>query len=358
MNAPIKQNVFNPVTLANTPGAELACIFEAHQILDYNARLGIIDLSRKEHLSNRLILKAEQILSMEGKLCEYLTRHEELYKQHKLESRQSFALAKKQFARLKPILPLLKDEFTDGYDVLNDLLDYFDADSPEEVFEQSEKQAAMFRKQNGAEPDPINLYGWLRRGELDYHRMNLPEYNESALHDWIDGREWESHLLDAAYFKRLPLILAGFGVGLSLVPHLPKTVFGAIRWIEDHPLIEISDRNYDLASCWFTLFHEFGHTLLHRNTAVLEGQINEKSANYNRMEREANKFANHYLFNGDDLRKAVFDRIKRGIPMTAKALAEEFGVNPMFASYWLLKGQYQPAFQLRYSISFAEAYQK
>lgn len=357
MDAITKQDVFNPISLVNTPGDELACIFESHQIFDYNARLGLEDLKEKEHLSKKLIKEAEKILSLKGDLLEYLSQCESRYKEHKAKSRDSYATAKKQFTKFKPILRLLKDEFTDGYDRLNDVLDYFDADSPEDVFEHSEKQAALYRKQNGMEPDPINLYGWLRRGELDFSKMTLPDYDEEALKNWIDSRKWESHLTDADYFKRLPAVLSEFGVGLSLVPHLKKTVYGAIRWLDGHPLIEISDRNHDLASCWFTLFHEFGHAILHRNEVVLEGNINEQSATTDKKERAANKFANGYLFNGDELRKSVFNRLRAGIDMTANGLASEFGVNPIFASYWLLKAQYLPSFQRRYSIDFTDDFQ-
>lgn len=43
--------------------------------------------------------------------------------------------------------------------------------------------------------------------------------------------------------------------------------------------------------------------------------------------------------------------------MTANLLAEEFNVRPIFASYWLLKAQYAPAFQRRIQIDFVSQYQ-
>ncbi|MCD8303133.1 MAG: ImmA/IrrE family metallo-endopeptidase, partial [Prevotellaceae bacterium] len=205
--------------------------------------------------------------------------------------------------------------------------------------------------------DPINLYAWLRRGELDFQAMNLPNYNEKGLRDWIDSREWKSHIEDVDYFKKLPSILSSFGVGLVFVPSLPKTVYGAIRWIDGKPLIQISDRGHDLISCWFTLFHEFGHAILHKDVEIYEGNINESKANHNKYEKEANKFANEYLFNGDNLRKTVFERKRKSQLMSANALAEEFNVKPILASYWLLKAQYAPAFQRKIPIDFTSQYQ-
>lgn len=357
MEALAKPNVLNPLQLANTPGAELAFIFENHDINNCEELLGIEGLSSKEHISKATLLKAEKILGLHGILVDYFERFEQSYKEHKAKSKAAFAVAKRQFTKLRPILPLLRDEFNGSSDLFNDILDYFDADCAEDVFAQSEEQAALYRKQNNHEPDPINLYGWLRRGELDFAKMNLPEYDETSLRQWIDARQWEKHLTDATYFKQLPQILSKFGVGLSLVPHLPKTVYGAIRWFDRRPLIQISDRDHDLASCWFTLFHEIGHAILHKNMEILEGNINEAKAKQNAKERAANKFANDYLFNGDDLRKAVFDRLRAGAYMTANTLASEFKIAPIFAAYWLRRAQYMPSFQMRPHIEFTEAYQ-
>lgn len=104
-------------------------------------------------------------------------------------------------------------------------------------------------------------------------------------------------------------------------------------------------------------FHEIGHAIKHKNVEIYEGEINESKTKQNKREKEANKFANEYLFNGDNLRKAVFDRKRAGLAMSAKSLAEEFHVQPIFASYWLLKAQYAPAFQRRIQIDFVSQYQ-
>lgn len=352
-----KPDVLNPIHLVNTPGAELAFIFENHDINNYEELLGIQHLKEKEHLTKAIIRKSEKLLHLDAILIDFFERFEQSYKEHKTKSRVAFTEAKKQFTKLKPIIPLLRNEFNSSSDILNDILDFFDADSANDVFTQSEMQATLYRKQNNHEPDPINLYGWLRRGELDFAKMELSEYNENALKNWIDTYDWKQHLTDASYFKHLPNVLSAFGVGLSLVPHLQKTVYGAIRWYDGRPLIQISDRNHDLASCWFTLFHEFGHAFLHKNMEILEGNINETKAKQNAIERVANKFANDYLFNGDDLRKAIFDRLRSGVNMKAKELASEFNVAQIFVSYWLRRAQYQPAFQSRVHIEFTDDYQ-
>lgn len=348
--------VLNPLTLRNTVGGELADIFEARGIENIEEVIGIKDLKSKERLPKNVLKKASEVLESPD-LINYLIGFQRKYLEEKPLYRANYTHAKKTYTKLKKALPLLRGEFTEGYDLLDDILDFFGVDSEDEIFAMSEKQAALFRTQNKIEVDPINLHAWLRRGELDFNALDLPDYDENRLVDWIKQKEWMAHIEDVDYFKSLPSIFSRFGLGLVFVPSLPKTVYGAIRWINGKPLIQISDRGHDLMSCWFTLFHEFGHAIKHRNVEIYEGEINESRAEQNKREKEANKFANEYLFNGDDLRKAVFERKRTGQVMSANSLAEEFNVLPIFASYWLLKAQYMPNFQRRIQIDFVSQYQ-
>ncbi|WP_314791653.1 ImmA/IrrE family metallo-endopeptidase [Tannerella forsythia] len=355
MEAREKENVLNPLTLRSTVGEELADIFEARKIENYESLIGIKDLRKKDYLSDRSLKKVAKILN-DGNVSEYLSRFQEEYLEEKPKYAESFKKSKELFSKLKDAKCLLRDQFTGGYDVLEDIFDFFDIDTEEELIEQSDRQVALFRTQNNVEVDKFNLHAWLRRGELDFLGMSLPDYNEEGLMNWIESREWHKHIEDVSYFKQIPSILSKFGVGIVYVQFLPKTVYGAIRWIDNKPLIQISDRNNDLASCWFTLFHEFGHAIQHRNVDIYEGEINdlkkENKCKKDQSEREANKFANHYLFNGDNLRKAIFQR-KGKQEMHAISLAKEFSVHPIFVSYWLLKAQYQPRIQDRISVDFS-----
>lgn len=350
-----KVNVINPITLLNTIGQEVENIFTAQgkNAIDF---MPIDKLRAKVKFSEREILRLCEKLGMGEELATFIHNYQEDYVKEKKKASISFKESKKAFTILKSILPLLRNEFTNGRDRLDDILDYFDVDSEAEIFSTSDNFAALFRRQNNVAVDPVNLYAWLRRGELDFCRMNLPEYDEAALKEWINSGIWRHHIESSDYFHSLTSIFESFGAALVLVPYLPKTVYGCVRWFNGKPLIQISDRNRDLATCWFTLFHELGHVLLHRNEDILEGQLNESKTKMPKIEREANKFANALLFNGDFLRKAVFDRKREGQPMTADALADEFKVHSIFTAYWLLKAQYHPTFQRRIAIDFLSQY--
>lgn len=347
-----KVGVRNPLSMFNTVGQELMDIFTAHNIDDAEKRMSIKRLSEKERLTPKQIDKACEILGMGDELRNFLIGFQEEYSLDKAKCMAQHKKSKKNFTKLRGILPLLKNEFNDGVDRLDDILDYFDVDSEDEIFSESEEVAVLFRQQNNVDVDPIGLKAWLRRGELDFQKMDLPEYNKEGFMQWIEKREWEANLENTEYFLQLPQVLSVFGIGLVYVPSLPKTVYGAVRWFDNRPLVEISDRNQDLATCWFTLFHEFGHVIKHEHENIFEGEINESKAKKSRRETEANKFANHYLFNGDDLRKEIFANKRSGICMDSYELADRYNVNRLLVCYWLLKAQYMPTFQKRIHIDF------
>ena len=160
--------VLNPLTLRNTVGGELADIFEARGIKNFEELIGIKDLRSKEKLSNKALRKAAEILG-DSNVCEYLVNFQKEYLEEKPRYMANYNQAKKTYTKLKKVLPLLRGEFTEGYDILDDILDFFGVDSDTEIFETSEKKAALFRSQNKIEVDSINLHAWLRRGELDFN---------------------------------------------------------------------------------------------------------------------------------------------------------------------------------------------
>lgn len=351
-----KVPVINPLKFRNTVGAELADILEAKGIDDAESVVGLQNIRGRERLSKRTLKKVQSLFD-DSDLIEYLTQFQQAYEKDKPEYVLSYKKDKETYSKVKSVLPLLRGEFTDGCDLLDDVLDFLGVETCDQIDQITKKQVALFRTQKKLSVDPINLYAWLRRGKLDFDRLNLPEYDEKKLKDWIECRYWKNQVENADYFLKLPDVFAKFGVGLVFVPSLPKVVYGAVRWFDGRPLIQISDRGSDLVTCWVTLFHELGHVILHKNEEIYEGLTKESKTEQLKREKDANSFASFYLFNGDKLRQAVFERKRSGQIMSANALAEEFDVPPIFASYWLLKAQYAPAFQRRIHIDFTSQYQ-
>ena len=354
-----KENVINPIALLNTVGQEVYEIVtnKGYTDVDIDTKLGIKNLRSLEKLTNKQRTKIATFLNEGEDFCNYLLTFQEKYLHEKAKGKEAFKLSKKNFTKLKPILPLLRNEFTTGIDRLDDILDFFGVNSEADIFDEAKQIEALFRQQNDVTVDPINLKAWLRRGELDFMRMKLPKYDKDQLQAWIYEGQWRTNVENVDYFKSLPNILQSYGVALVFVPFLPNTVYGAVRWFEGHPLIQISDRKQDLATCWVTLFHELGHVILHQNTVNFDGTINETSKYAKKKETDANLFASRCLFNGDELRKDIFSKVKKGEFIHSSELVSRYKVPLLFIAYWLIKAQYFPQFQKRMHIDFASMYQ-
>jgi Zn-dependent peptidase ImmA (M78 family) len=335
-----KAKVLNPITLFNTVGQELADILQA-QNKAYDEFMKFMDwgkeLSDIKKLTKKEISKISVYFNIEG-LGSYLESFQDDYRKTEEESNRSYREKVKLFSKYKKILPLLRNEFTGGMDILEDISDFFDIEDEEDIFVRAENNVALYRTAS-FKPDSINLYAWMRRGELDFLKLNLSEYNRSAFELWIENGEWRDCFTDEKYFKKLPEILKNFGVGLVFTPYLEKTVYGAVRWFDGKPLIQISDKGKNLAVCWHTFFHEIGHVLLHENDTIFEGEIESKTKS-NKKEKEANDYAYKKLFNGDKLRKHIFSNVKNAMSdVFITQTSSQFNVPIIFVAYWMSRAQ-------------------
>ena len=133
MSALEKIPVLDPLTLRNTVGGELADIFEARGIENFEALIGVEGLRSKERLSKLVLKRAADVLDSPD-LVKYLTDFQEEYLEEKPRYKANYLHAKKTYTKLKKVLPLLRGEFTAGYDILDDIFDFFGVDSEKEIF--------------------------------------------------------------------------------------------------------------------------------------------------------------------------------------------------------------------------------
>jgi hypothetical protein len=339
----IKSEVLHPGTLLNTVGQELRDFFEANA-LDINGLLKIgIDpasLDSKVKFSKQDIKNIGELTKING-IETYLKCFQKDYSVTLSKAENNYSRHKKIFNKVKHLAPLLKSDFNDGMDLLDDISSFLGIDNEEEIFDKVNENIALYRISN-FEPDNLNLYAWLKRGELDFIKLSLPVYDVDAFQSWIDMKEWQAHLNDVGYLKSLPQRLQEFGVGLIFTPYLQKTVFGAVRWFNDRPLVQVSDKGECLATIWYSLFHEFGHVIKHRHDMIFEGEdsLNLPKSKINLKEKEANAFAYQYLFGGDGLRKRIF--AYKGKLVEDSFIDEQsyrFNVNKMFVAYWMNKAR-------------------
>lgn len=353
-----KTEVLNPISLFNTVGKELEDILKA-QGRDKNDFVRFMSWEERELSQITKLLKSEikQIASYFGisDLESYLNNFQEDYKITEKKALASYKASKTIFNKLKRIPSWYYAEFNSGMDILEDISNFFGIEDESKIFQEADRMAALYRTASFV-PDPINLFAWAKRGELDFAKLSLADYDKDAFVEWIESNEWKICLSNKDFFMSFPLIFSKFGVGLVYTPYIEKTVYGAIRWVSGKPFIQISDRNKSLAVCLHTLFHEIGHVLLHENDVIFEGEIETKTAT-TKKEREANNYAYQKLFNGDELRKYIFSSHTRNRTDDGfiEETANKFNTSTMFVAYWMRLAQIPNCYINKYipSITFS-----
>ena len=132
-------------------------------------------------------------------------------------------------------------------------------------------------------------------------------------------------------------VLAELGVGLQVVPHLPRTYLdGAAMWVDGgHPVIGLTLRYDRIDNFWFTLLHELAHLGRH----LVDGEITWFADDLNLRgprtdtpaagdsETEADDWAEDALIPpSDDWEVCLFDEILS--PMEVMDLAQKYEVHP------------------------------
>ena len=127
-------------------------------------------------------------------------------------------------------------------------------------------------------------------GELRAENLNLSIYDEGKLRENLPEIRSLTLVPLKEIIPRLVKIGEQCGVAFLFVRKLTGfPVHGLVRWIGDHPFIQVGLRYKRHDILWFTIFHEIGHILLHgRREIFIESK---KAVGKNRYEDKADKFA-------------------------------------------------------------------
>lgn len=337
-----KQAVTHPMQYFNTVGEEIEDILTSNGLAidNFLFEMGWVssDLKAVLKVTKLQAQKIEQILQIED-LAAYLLNFSNNYRISDREATETFKKHQKIFRKIQHLHPLLRGEFNDGIDILEDISEFLQIENEEEILDRVHENIALYRISTFT-PDSLNLYAWLKRGELDFSRMELPIYDKKSFLSWLENEQWKANLQNMAYIFSLPEKMREFGIGLVYTPHLEKTVFGAVRWFNGRPLVQVSDKGKCIATFWYTLFHEFGHVILHENDEIFEGTLDLPKNKITKKEQEANSFAFERLFNGDNLRRYIFGYKGQYVDDTfIDNISRKFGVDKMFTAFWMKKAQ-------------------
>lgn len=206
-------------------------------------------------------------------------------------------------------------------------LRFFGVASPEGWHSQYDRVQAAFRRANpDKQTDNAAITAWLRLGELQALKANVPAFSAEKLQANISGFRALSNLPALAISTGLQKGCADAGVVLTFVPPFPRThVSGVARWLGDRPLIQMSLRGKWNDVFWFSFFHELAHILKHPKKAVFLDDASSGSALESKEEKEADQFAAEVL-----IPSAARKRLSQ-IELTGAAIrkfAKEIDIHP------------------------------
>jgi len=162
-------------------------------------------------------------------------------------------------------------EFGDTVTQAQELLGFFGVASPDcwnELW--IEQPLAAFRQSKAFQSNPEATAAWLRRGEIEGHRIETRPFDEARFRRaLVDARRLTLEPPDV-FQERLKALCAECGVAVALVRELTGVrMSGATRWLKpDKALIQLSLRYKTDDQLWFSFFHEAGHILLHGKRSV------------------------------------------------------------------------------------------
>ena len=161
---------------------------------------------------------------------------------------------------------------------------------------------------------------WLALGEYAARSEELPDFDREGLEGLLPKlRSLTAEPNPVESLDKVKELLNEVGVAFALIPPIPGFgVYGATRWIAEHPLVQLSVRGKSDDQLWFTLFHELGHVLLHGHKTVFVQGTEGKE------EDEADNFASTTL-----IPQEYADRIPTHRSIAAiQELADELGIAP------------------------------
>lgn len=164
-----------------------------------------------------------------------------------------------------------------------------------------EESQVAFRKTSRPNKKLEVISCWLRQGEVEAQKLNVPEFDETGFRDVVESlRPLTLKANDpAGFINEVHGRCAEVGVRFLVVRELPSLgVYGVTRWFGGSPMIQQSMLLKSHDHFWFTFFHEAKHVLQKvKKHIFLEGdKLTEEDQ---KREEEANRFAGSLLIPDD-----------------------------------------------------------
>jgi addiction module HigA family antidote len=266
-------------------------------------------------------------LNLQRHFDEAEARHREVTRSFRWgEWAQNFPL--KEMKRMNFSLPK-------GYSDTDMLLNFFSVSSPESWNSVWKASAAAYRQTRVFKAREESIASWVREAEIVAGELDVAEFDEERLLSSLDELRHLTRIRADEIMDPIQKICADAGVAVVCVPELPNTgISGCARWLtETKALVGLTLRYKTDDQFWFTLFHEMGHILLHKNKRpfVVDNAAEDLSdrivdPEMQRYEAEANRFSADTLIPPSDL--GHFVRKKIFTNDSIHDFAESVGIGP------------------------------
>src|SRR6266550_3732821 len=243
----------------------------------------------------------------------------------------------KEWAATFPLKEMkrLKFFFAEGPTDAAMLLNFFGVSSPDSWNAVWKASAVAYRQTRKFKTRQETIAAWVREAELVARELDVVQFDEHRLRSSFDELRRLTRKSAEEIMDPIQNLCAAAGVAVVLVPELPHTgISGCARWLSDKKaLVGLTLRYKTDDQLWFTLFHEIGHILLHRNkrSFVVDNAADDLSDHVidpemQRYETEASRFAADTLIPPPAL--ADFIRKKAFTNDSIYDFAELVGVGP------------------------------
>ena len=248
-----------------------------------------------------------------------------------------------------PIKDMIRRHWISDADNVGDLekevLRFFSVDSVDTITSMS--VAVSPRKSTDYDETTPPQFAWYWRARQIASTLQVSRYSVEKFDQLI--AELLRLTASEQEARRVPRILADFGVRFMVIEHLPRTrIDGAAFWLNhDSPAVAVSIRLDRIDSFWFTLFHELGHIFYRHSQSVDDGIAGDGPSSCGELtdpERMANEFARDHLVPA----REIDSFIARVRPLYSRARINQFA-NRVKIHPGIIIGQLQRRDEIKYS---------
>lgn len=153
-----------------------------------------------------------------------------------------------------------------------------------------------FRMSMANNKDINAINAWIRKGHLQAIELSVPAYNKQFFLDSLSQIKVLITEKNKNPFNKIQKLCANAGVKLVHTPNLPNVkLHGSTFWINDNPVIQLSNYYKRSDIFWFSFFHEAGHIIKHGKKEIFVEGL-EYTKDGKAKEIQADKFAIDYTF--------------------------------------------------------------